>query len=293
MKNFKYLALYTFFFVAITTWACDFCGCATNGGSLGLLNLDKNSFLGMRYINQSYKTNDGMYQNSLWKNEEYNTLQIWGKINLSNRFFISAILPYHFHNRSLDTNSKNISGLGDAIILGGFNAIDKEKHQLQLSVGVKLPSGIYDEMSNGSTNPGFQLGTGSLDYLVAADYKFAFSNFIWTTTINYTYKTENSKHYKFGNQLNVSSSIGYKINSKSIDIIPNIGVASEVYATNTFYDYNVLNTKGDITLLKLGSDVKLKDFTVGFQYQSPISQNLNSGLVKNNSRSSIYINYNF
>ncbi len=293
MKNLKYLALSAFYFLAITSWACDFCGCATNGGSLGLLNLDRNSFLGMRYINQSYKTNDGLYQNSLWRNEDYNTVQIWSKVNLSNIFYISAILPYHTHNRSLDSNSKNITGLGDAIILGGFNVIEKDKHQLQLSAGVKLPSGTYDEMSNGSTNPGFQLGTGSIDFLLAADYKLAFTKFIWTNTINYNYKTENSKNYKFGNQLNVSSSIGYKITSKSIDIVPTIGIASEVYAANTFYDYEVLNTEGDITLLKFGSDVKLKNFALGFQYQAPIAQNLNSGLVKNISRSSIYINYNF
>ena len=291
--SYKFFIVFTFLFTFSISYACDFCGCATNGGSLGMLNYNTNSFLGSRYIHQSYRTNDGLYSNSAWRNEAYNTLHILGKLNLGKNFFVSAVVPFHFHDRETTAQSIHLSGLGDVSVLGGYKFLDTNFHELQFSGGIKLPTGKYDENANGSINPGFQLGTGSFDYLANIDYRFKFKNWVWINNLNYNIKTTNDEEYRFGNQLNVASAIGYAFKSNTFQLLPSTGIASEIYEANEFFGNKVLHTSGDITLLKIATDVSFKKMSFGFQFQSPLNQNLNGGLVKSQYRSSVYLNYNF
>ena len=44
---------------------CDGCGCGASGGSMGFASMINSNFVGVRYFNQQYKSNDGLYSNCL------------------------------------------------------------------------------------------------------------------------------------------------------------------------------------------------------------------------------------
>jgi hypothetical protein len=64
--------------------------------------------------------------------------------------------------------------------------------------------------------------------------------------LNYNIKTENSKKYQFGNQLNYGSTLFYL---KTVQLVQ-IGIAGEVYEHKQ-YGEKVINTAGDILLVSL------------------------------------------
>ncbi|MFY7758529.1 MAG: transporter, partial [Flavobacterium stagni] len=61
---------------------CDSCGCSASGGSMGFGSLLNANYVGVRYLYQFYRTNDGLYSNSPWYDEQYNTLQVWSRLPL-------------------------------------------------------------------------------------------------------------------------------------------------------------------------------------------------------------------
>jgi len=282
---------------------CDTCGCSGNGGSMGFgTGLDSN-FAGVRYISQSYRSRDGIFNDSPWIDENFNTVQAWGKVPLSKRMLINAIVPYHFHNRSFaDASSQNIKGLGDITVLGFYKVLARQdsimvikpQHSLQIGGGVKLPTGSYDRANNtGSVNTSFQLGTGSWDYLAAINYGLVHNNWGLSAMINYTFKTQNSKDYQFGNQLNygVNTYKTYYV-SDAFAITPIVGVGGEIYDTDESYGLTVLNTGGTVFLGKLGAEVNYNRYSMGVISMLPIQQNLNEGRVEVKNRIAVYLNIN-
>ena len=99
---------------------CDACGCSASGGSMGFASMLDTNFIGIRYFNQNYKSTDGLYSNSPWYEENFNTVQIWGRIPVHKKIQISTLIPYHFHNRETITGNQSINGIGDATILAMY-----------------------------------------------------------------------------------------------------------------------------------------------------------------------------
>lgn len=276
---------------------CDACGCSASGGSMGFSSMINPNFVGVRYFNQSYKSTDGLYSNSPWYNENFNTIQLWGRIPISNKIQISLLVPYHFHNRESNSGDQSISGIGDITALGFYSLIKTKndslpfKHHLMLGGGVKMPTGKYNESNNGSVNPSYQLGTGSWDYILATEYIIRKNKIGLTTMLNYTIKTDNEKNYRFGNQFNYASTIFYVKNVKDVTLVPQLGFAGEVYETNYQYGQKVRNTEGDILFGKIGFEIGKDKFSFGANTMLPINQNLNGGNVEANYRWSINLNY--
>jgi hypothetical protein len=204
---------------------CDACGCSASGGSMGFASMLNTNFVGIRYFNQSYKSTDGLYSNSAWYNESYNTMQVWARIPVVKQVQISALIPYHFHNRESANGKQNVSGIGDITILGMYQLYKTHKdstflvHSLQAGVGIKVPTGKFDEANNGSFNPSYQVGTGSLDYLLATEYVVKRKKIGLNTMLNYVIKTENDKNYRFGNQFNYSGTFFYLYEKEKYSIV--------------------------------------------------------------------------
>ena len=97
---------------------CDACGCSASGGGMGSNSILNDNFVGIRYLNQHYKSREGIFNNSPWVEENFNTIQVWSRIPITKTIQISAIIPYHFHNRERSTGNEKISGLGDITLLG-------------------------------------------------------------------------------------------------------------------------------------------------------------------------------
>lgn len=276
---------------------CDACGCSASGGGMGFNSMIDQNFIGVRYMYQSYTSRDGIFNNSPWIDENFNTIQAWARIPVTKNFRISAIVPYHFHNRELSTGEQNIEGLGDITVLGLYTvyATQKDsanfKHELNAGVGIKAPTGKYSTANNGSVNPSFQVGTGSWDYMVAAEYTITHKEFGLNAMANYTIKTENNDHYQFGNQWNYGATLFYALKGTKYTIVPQTGIAGEVYATNKQFGEDVPDTKGNVLFGRLGVEAGMGKFSVGLNGMLPLTQNLTGGRVEANYRLAVNLNY--
>jgi hypothetical protein len=276
---------------------CDACGCSASGGSMGFASMLNTNFVGIRYFNQSYKSTDGLYSNSPWYIENFNTIQVWARFPVVKNFQVSALLPYHFHNRETASGKQSISGIGDATILGMYKIYQTHKdstvlvHTLQLGGGVKIPFGKFDQANNGSVNPSYQVGTGSWDFLLATEYVVKRKQFGLNTMLNYVIKTENEKQYRFGNQFNYATTFFYLYEKDKYSIAPQLGFAGEVYKDNYQLGQKVRNTAGDIFMGKLGFEIGKDKFSLGANVMLPIQQNLTGGNVEANYRWSLNLNY--
>jgi len=157
--------------------------------------------------------------------------------------------------------------------------------------GLKLPTGTFDALNNGSFNPSYQLGTGSLDYLTALEYIVTKNKWGLNSMLNYIVKTENNKDYRFGNQFNYASTLFYLHTINEFSLVPQLGFAGEVYEQNFQLGQRVRNTEGDIFFGKLGVELGKNKWSLGLQAMLPITQNLNAGNVEANYRWSLNLNY--
>ena len=276
---------------------CDACGCSASGGSMGFASILNPNFIGVRYFNQSYKSTDGLYSNSPWYEENFNTIQVWGRIPVTKKIQISALIPYHFHNRESANGKQNISGIGDATLLGMYEVAKTKKdstvfsHTLHFGAGVKIPFGKFDEANNGSVNPSYQVGTGSWDYILASEYVIKRKQFGFNAMLNYVIKTENDKNYRFGNQTNYAGTFFYLVETSKFTFVPQLGIAGEIYEDNYQYNQKVRGTAGDILLSKIGFEICRNRWSFGANAILPIHQNLNAGRVEANYRWSVNLNY--
>ena len=276
---------------------CDACGCSASGGGMGFGSMLNQNFVGIRYMNQSYTSRDGLFRNSPWIDENFNTMQVWARIPVVKNLQVSALVPYHFHNRQLSSGEQKIDGLGDITVLALYTAFQTKSdsaqffHQIQIGGGLKAPTGKYDAANKGSVNPSFQVGTGSWDYLLATEYTTKYKKIGLNSIVNYAFKTENDDHYQFGNQLNYGSTLFYELETNGIFLVPQAGIAGEVYGTNKQYKEDIRDTKGDIFFGKIGFEAGKDKFSLGINAMLPINQNLTGGRVEANYRWSINLNY--
>lgn len=284
-------------YVALLEEDCDACGCSANGGSMGFSSMLNSNFVGIRYIHQSYKSRDGVFNNSPWIDENFNTAQLWARVPITERIEVMALVPYHFNNREKATGKENIDGLGDITLMGFYILFGTKSdsatvfHKFQLGAGVKAPTGKYDSANNGSINPSFQLGTGSWDYTLASEYTVKKNNLGLNATVNYVFKTENEKNYQFGNQFNYAATLFYSTKIDNLDIVPQLGLAGEKYDENKDHGEDVPLTAGDILFGKMGIELGLQKFSLGLSTMLPINQNLTGGRVEANYRWSLNLNY--
>lgn len=276
---------------------CDACGCSASGGIMGFASMLNSNFIGIRYFNQNYKSTDGLYSNSLWYTENFNTTQVWARIPVKENFQVSVLIPYHSHNRATAIGNQAISGLGDITLLVMYSLYQTHKdstflvHTLQMGGGLKMPTGTFNEANSGTVNPSFQLGTGSWDYLLATEYIVRRKQFGLSTMLNYVIKTENQKNYRFGNQLNYAATFFYLYEKDTFSFAPQLGIAGETYESNYQHGQKLPKTAGNALFGKLGFEVGRNAFSLGANAMLPIQQNLTGGNVEANYRWSINLNY--
>ena len=276
---------------------CDACGCSASGGSMGFASMLNSNFVGIRYFNQSYQSTDGLYSNSPWYDEIFNTVQVWARIPIINNIQITVLAPYHFHSRQTLDGEQKISGIGDITALAMYRLYQTHKdstylvHTLQIGAGIKAPTGKFNETNTGSVNPSYQVGTGSWDYLIATEYIVKRKRVGFNAMLNYVFKTQNQKFYRFGDQFNYAGTFFYLYEKNTFSIAPQLGFAGEVYENNKQHKQIVRNTAGDILFGKFGFEIGKNKFSFGANMMLPINQNLTGGRVKADYRWSINLNY--
>lgn len=276
---------------------CDACGCSANGGSMGFSSMLSDNFIGIRYFHQSYQSRDGVFNDSPWIDENFNTVQIWGRIPITNKLEVTVLVPYHFHRRVKSSGTQNVDGLGDFTLMALYRIFQTKdtlsgfKYRILVGGGIKAPIGKFDSANNGSVNPSFQVGTGSWDYSLTTENIIRKGNWGLNNALNYIIKTENDKNYKFGNQFNYGSTLFYSTMIKKVIVVPQVGVAGETFQANQEFNQDIPFTKGDIFFSKIGVEVGYRKFSTGINAMLPLNQNLTGGRVEANYRLGIHLNY--
>lgn len=286
---------------------CDLCGCSTSSGSFGFGTLSNANFVGLRYIYQNFESKDGIFENSPESKETFSTYQLWAQLPINDSFYLSLNLPYQDLSRKrVNGNTENLSGIGDASAIGWYKVKFYKKeseavtfsterepsgHSLQFGLGVKLPTGTFEESLADNVNPGFQVGTGSFDGIFSLGYNYGTNKFGLNTLMTYYVKGENKNDYQFGNQFSYSANVFTAFSNVTYNIMPFVGVSGDVYNSIKQYGETLADTNGHIINGTLGSELALEKFIFGINYTLPLSQNLFGGNVESKNRFSVYVNF--
>lgn len=288
---------------------CDLCGCATGSGSFGFGTLSNSNFIGIRYVNQSFESRDGIFGDSPNSNEYVHTYQLWAQVPILRNFYATASLPYQDLKRTFENQAsdESLNGIGDASVMGWYKwqLYKKEdndavpypvtrplsRHSVQIGIGAKLPTGEFEERLTDRVNPGFQVGTGSFDGIFSLGYNYGGDRIGLNSLLTYYLKGENRNDYRFGNQFSYSGSVYYSVAFTRFSIMPFVGLSGDKYKNIEQFGETLADTDGRILNGTFGAECTTNKFIFGANMAIPMSQNLFGGNVKANKRLSIYINF--
>ena len=266
--------------------ACDGCGGGSGNYYFGVSPLFTKNFAGIRYRHSSFSSNLGT-------RGTFQSTELWGRFYPVKNLQIMAFVPYNFNSQTrIDLPNKNISGLGDITVMANYQIFNKKdtssiwKHNLLLGGGVKLPTGDYQHKDeNGKlTNVNFQMGTGSLDFILNVVYNIRYKKIGLTTNISYQINSKNPKMHQFGDKISALASLFYVHKIGQVAFMPSVGVFMESAKGDKQTGIDVTETGGKATFSNLGLETYYKQYSVGFQYQIPMSQNLQENTIKINNR---------
>lgn len=302
----KILLLLIIACTCIAANACPICGCGVGNFYIGLLPGFNKSFIGIRYQYMRYETHL-KDEPEEFSHDRYEIAELWGGINIGERWQVLGFVPYHFNYQNMDDGIRKENGLGDVMLMMNYKLWQSSKqnnndrsmsHQeFWIGGGVKLPTGKYDvdhedpETEIGDVNS--QMGTGSLDFIANAMYNVKLGKVGINTSASYKMNTSNNNNYKFGNRLVASSFAFYQAQVKSIFVAPNIGVLYEHAAINHLNKDVVEQTGGYVALGIAGVDVNIGKITVGANVQLPFAQNFAEGQTTAKTRGLLQATFTF
>lgn len=272
-----------------TAKACDVCGCSLGANYFGILPQFNKNFIGLRFSQSKFYAHMHHEGSSLpdeYSNDTYTRAELWGRFYLSPKVQLITFVPYHFNSMAGNEQNVEISGLGDIAVSGqwllvntGEDMTAKFKHTLRAGLGIKLPTGKYDERDAGVLlNPSFQRGTGSLDFILNGIYTARYGKMGINTEVGYKINTRNQDEYKFGNQFNSGASLFYWHNFRNVklSLLPNAGFYVEQAAKHQDGDVQKANTGGSATFFTYGLETYLGSWSAGFNIKHPVHQSLNT-----------------
>jgi hypothetical protein len=292
--------VFSFIFLINQTKACDICGCGVGNYYLGMMPQFHKNFVGVRYRNFTYDSHLG--QSAVFATEErFRITELWARYYVHPKFQVLAFVPWAENSQKTSSGIKNMSGLGDVIILSNyhfFKSSDEKnwKHNFWVGAGIKLPTGKYQYNDNDASqvaNPNFQLGTGSVDFMGSFLYNLRYQKWGLNTDLVLKINTKNRNQYRFGDRLssNFSFFMIQKINN--LGFMPNVGF----YGEYSFEDYrkgnSVEHTGGVLLNQSTGLDLFYKNYSLGINYQVPVYQNLADENIKSNHRFLVHCTYMF
>jgi hypothetical protein len=304
-KLIPFLTLTVLFFSNVN--ACTICGCSASNQYLGILPQSKTSFVGIQYQFRAFNSThipeagETIAKTSV---ENYHSIQLWGRYNVSERIQLFAFVPYITNERLESGGKSSVSGLGDATILINYRVLGanctgkKWKHNLLAGGGVKLPTGKYDSYSIKYNEglPNMQPGTSSYDFVVNTNYTLQHNNTGLNTDLSYMITTSNADKYKFGNRLNAGLNAFYTIQIKQFKLIPLLCARFEIAGCD--YDNYSLGVKNDMSggnqlYASVGIQAYYKKIGVQTMLLKPAMQHYAGGMVSNKYKAEVGIYFLF
>lgn len=286
---------------------CEICGCGVGNTYIGVLPEFGKQIIGVRYRYNSIITHLGVgnVTTYLTSKEFYNTTELWGGFKIAHKWRLLSSIPYNFNHRINGAISNSKSGIGDINNIFYYELLNNKTitsnnqllvNAIWLGAGIKLPTGKYNSIDKNTVNSNnlFQLGTGSTDFLIAAMYDLRFQNIGININSNYKINTTNYHHYKYGNKLSINGQLYYKFKiGNSISMVPNAGILYETSKKDTDNGEIVDISGGNITMSGIGMETSYKKLALGFNWQSPLNQNLAMTIIKGRDRLMVHLSFSF
>jgi hypothetical protein len=284
--------------------ACDICGCGLGNYYIGIVPQFNNSFFGVRYHYRQFHTQIKSDETQ-FSNDYFQTIELWGGVNLGKKLQVLFFLPYNFNKQVSDDGTKKMNGIGDIATMVNYSLLENSSmnkknqlvyQQLLVGAGIKLATGqseIDPAASDIIALANSQLGTGSTDFLLNAAYTLRINKAGFTTNLNYKLNTANKENYHFGNRFSSNTFFFYSIKSGKITLTPNAGILYEHAAANKLNKVIVDETGGYLASGAAGLEVSFRKTTIGFNIQAPVTQDFASGQTTSKFRTMAHISFGF
>lgn len=285
-----------------STLACSECGCGMSGLQMGLLPQYYNNYIGVRYHFKKFDTQHTSFGVTNLQHETFSGFDFMFRTKIMNRLRVQAIVPYNINQQQSINHQFYQSGIGDVIFMLNSNVFNNNRidskgnlyqHEIQLSLGAKLPTGSFEKRIDGELNPNIQLGSGSIDYLALISYRFRFENWISFIESSYKLNTENKLKYQFGNRFLANFRQHYWLNINNLNIIPSIGIQFEKMDKDIENDKLQNITGGYILKSLAGLDISYKRISFGSNIQLPIIQDIGNNKTSEKPQLNFQVLYNF
>lgn len=202
-----------------------------------------------------------------------------------------AFVPYRFDEQVTSAVTKRNSGPGDITALANYSVfnglMDGESssaftHSFLAGGGIKLPTGRFRYNENDPlqvANANFQLGTGSLDFILNAFYTLNWKKWGLSANVSRKFNTKNAEGYRFGNQLYGTADLFHTFSLGKLSLMPSIGLYGEYSGHGRQNDLVLDITGGTIVNGSAGLNLFAEKWMLGITAQKPIHQKSASGHV--------------
>ena len=289
----KYFTLVLFAALGLRTYACDVCGCSLGGFSQGIMPDYSSHFVGVRYNHATFYSsidhssiNEGLEKST----DTYQRADLAIRYNINLRFKVNLNVPFLVNRMNGNHQTVQTSGMGDPMILFYYQFLSEKwiqkNHFLTLGGGLKLPFGHAGFEDNGQlVNRNFQLGTGSVDFIMNGNYFYRKNKSGFMAEASYKINTVNKADYRFGNQFNMAANYVFITGKNKFNFLSFCGVYAEQAARHTEKKLPVLNTGGSALFVNAGVQYYYGKWRLGAGFQYPVIQhyqtdNLTSILTK-------------
>lgn len=309
MKKIVFFSFLIFLITIKAAKACDVCGSSALSPLLGIRSGLTQKQVGLRFQQHVIHAHLGPagQRTPLSTQERYQSLDFFGSWEVAPRWKVMAQIPYQMQQRKglASGASQQQSGVGDVTLVGLYQLFTSRpvsashgQHFLHVGAGVKLPTGAYESIQTSDllqSNNAFQLGSGSTDVVLQAQYEFQKDSWGWQTQVLYQYATANRDAYRYGDKL-----VGNVLLYRALPFNPNTWVAPHVGLQTEWQDrhrldkhYTITHSGGSLHTAVVGADLRWDRLQWTAQYQAPIAQDLAMGRVESKGRWSVQMAVSF
>lgn len=185
----------------------------------------------------------------------------------------------------INATGQRIQGVGDLMVMGTAELVNKNGFSMAITGGVELPSGIKSSLSEENYSV---IGTGSFDPVVGLSAIKSWNrNFIRATGF-YKYTTEGFDNTNFGSLFSYNLTYSYNLKEQDLSCGSDslkakksavswnafIGFTGEWYGKQIQNNTIIDNTGGNLMLTSVGTQFGYKKWIIPISFTIPIEQNL-------------------
>lgn len=277
------------------TNACDICGCSVSNYNPFLFPHLSKTFVGISYINRHYHIRN---EDESLSKQAVSSFILSAKINAGKKIQLNVLVPFQKNTSSNGLINERLNGIGDISVTAGWKAWNRltrnSRQTVMVGTGVKLPTGKhYPGNSKKLGDQVFNIGSGSVDYILYGTYKAGYRKWFYNLSGSYKYNTANRSGFRYGDNIDISLLAGKRIDIDKIALSPYLQAGWQKQMQNAVSHLLSPASGSDIIQLNIGADVNTRNLTAGLSFQVPAIQQIAGGQISIKPGIGAHIAYNF